>query len=185
MPKSNFVMTKKAPAASKTYNSVRTEIRKDLGVVGKRGEASYRRVVADWSEKSRPDFKSRGESGPKITRLTIRAIGTKFQLFIWKMINKTGRKAKKIFPKPSNKLGLLFFQWGGPGSYQAKTRPNPARFGGPGTVANGRLTVAKSADHKGFPPRRFDKALNPEIEEEALDAIRRAGRRGLQRVKKG
>lgn len=186
MPKSNFVMTKRPPPAAKIHKSYRDEVRKDLQAVGKRGEAAYKRVVRNWSNRSRPDFKSRAESGTKVIRLLIFPVGGSRQLFIWKLVNTTGRRPGRITPRPGNKWGRLFFNWGGPGSYQAKTGASPARYGGSGTVTGGRLTVVKSANHKGFPARRFDKALNPDIKEESSKAIYNGGRRGIRRgIKNG
>lgn len=185
MPISAFKLVKKPPPAATIYKSYRDETRTDLGKVGDRGVAAYRRPVANWSEQSKPDFRARAESGSKRIRLTIVAIGTAHQLFIWKLVNTTGRKPGPIRPKPGNVRGLLIFPWGGPGSYQSKTGANPARFGGPGTVRNATIRRFKMVDHKGFPPRRFDIPINRDLDPEAKKAIYNGGRRGLRRGKRG
>jgi hypothetical protein len=79
---------------------------------------------------------------------------------------------------------LLFFSWGGPGSYEAKTGANPARFGGPGVVRGGQLRAARRVNHPGFPARKFSETINKDLEPEAEKAIKNGGARGLRKAKK-
>lgn len=180
MPKNFFTITKRPPKASKQYKAVRDEVRVGLNRVGKQIQLAFKRVVSNWRNK--PGFGYQVGSGPRQLFLRVHTTGSKKAKRIWDWIDKTGTKPHIIRPKRAK---FLRFERGGEGSYIAKTGANPARFGGPGIVKNGRIVYAKQVRHPGFKPREFGVAIlkdaMPRIEKE----IRNGYRRGLRRAKRG
>jgi len=174
-----FRLSKNAPKASATFKAVRDEVRIGLTRTKDKAVKAYQEVVANWSDGSRPGFEGKVESGAVRTSVTVRAVGNAHQLFIWKLVNETGRKPGPIFPK---KAKFLRFQWGGPGSYQAKTGAGPARHSGPGTVANGETTFRRQVWHPGFEPREFDEVINPTIVVDMKRETKNGVARGLRRA---
>jgi hypothetical protein len=178
----NFTIVKKPPSPNIQFREYREEVRKDINKVAAAHVKSRERVVANWSEETRPKFSAK-------TTVTLILIGIQVLVKeasrkrpVWKWISQTGTKRHLIKPKKAG--GLLVFPWGGPGSYQAKTRPDPARYGGPGTVDKATLRFARFVNHPGFRPRRFDETINKDLEPTFLEAIDRAGRRGLRQAKR-
>ena len=106
----------------------------------------YERVVADWDH--RPSFIAQ----IKTWWITIKVKGPNAK--IWEYVN-WGTRRHKIRAK--NKKALSFV-WGGPGSYQPKTRPI-GKFGGPGTVTGGERVAFQEVDHPGNKPRLFSVAI--------------------------
>lgn len=184
MPAKTFVVTRKPPPVRILVEQFREEVRKDLNKVAKSHVKSREKVVSNWSAKSKPTFKAR-------TVVTVGRIGIEVTVVeadtgkpIWKWLSQTGTKAHIIKPKPTNKSKRLFFKWGGPGSYDSKTKANPARFGGPGVVRGGKLTVAKAVNHPGFEARGFDKIINKDLQDDFKKAVKNGGSRGLRKAKK-
>lgn len=181
-----FVLLVSPPPASVQLAIQRDEIRKDLQKVATAHAKSRRVVVANWQKAHRPTFVGKAQAGPKRAGIIVNIGGTEFAKLLWKWLDETGTKPHVIAPKATNKWGRLFFKWGGPGSYQAKTGANPARYGGPGVVPAGApLRAAKVVRHPGFEPRHFSEAINQDLEPEALKAIENGGARGLRKAKRG
>lgn len=184
MAKRNFVITQKPRSPNIQFREYREEIRKDLKKVADSHIKSREQITGNWSEASKPQFKATViVTIPLIgIRVTVKEADRKRP--IWKWLSVTGTKAHPIRPKRSNPSGLLRFPWGGPGSYQPKTGPNPARFGGPGTVKNAVIRFFRFVNHPGFLPRKFDEVINRDLEPEFVKALKVGGRRGLRRAKK-
>lgn len=187
MAKTGLSITRRPPTATVQYAVVRDEVKVGMTRVGKAGVASYKRVVANFAKKNRPDFDYTVGIGPKRMFVRVFPKGTDNQLKIWKLIDKTGAKRHKIRAKKQDKRGryLLYFEWGGPGSYDAKTKPSPARFGGSGKVQGGRLIAKKEVNHPGFRPRKFSEALNKDLKPTLGKEIQNGLRRGLRKAKRG
>lgn len=179
--KTSFILKKRPPRAAVQFAKYREEVRKATNDIGEAHVKSREQVVSNWSRNSKPRFSYR--TIVTLFRIAIEVMVREVNKDkpIWKWVDETGTKAHPITPKPSNRSRRLFFQWGGPGSYQAKTGANPARYGGPGVVRNGSLTVAARVRHPGFKARKFSDQINDDIEKGAKKTIRDAGRRGLRK----
>jgi hypothetical protein len=169
-------VAKKLPPLKKQILDVQNEIRKDLDKAGKALEKSLERVVSDWSSETKPTFKVK-------TIVTAQRIGVNLTVKeanrkkpVWKWVDQTGTKKHKI-PKRPKRAGVLRYRTG----YQAKTRPNPARHGGPGR-ATGPWRSAKQVTHPGFPPRRFTEQILKDLRPEFNRAVRNGARRGMRRA---
>ena len=176
-----FTVAKRPPPAHVIYAEYREEVRKDLAKVAKSHVRSREKIVKNWSARSKPKFKAN-------TVVTVGKLAIEVEVEeknkakpIWKWVSQTGTKAHVIKPKAGNKWQRLFFMWGGPGSYEPKTRTNPARYGGAGKVRGGKLTVARQVKHPGFPPRKFDEKVNEDLKPDFEKAIENGGRRGLKK----
>lgn len=173
-------MSKRPPKAKVVISAYRDEVRKDLNKVKAAHIKSRQRVVANWSDRTRPSFN--GRVTVTVGRLAIQIFAREKnpKKPIWKWLDVTGTSPHKIRPRPQNKSKRLFFRLGG----RAKTLPNPPRFG-TGRRAAGPLVVAREVNHPGFRPRRFSEKINKDLQPEALKGIRNGGRRGLRRAKRG
>jgi len=105
----------------------------------------YDKVVADWDHQ--PKFVA------KVRRFTIGIEAQGPNENIWRYGR--GTKPHKIRAKNAKALS---FVWGGPRSYQPKTKPI-GKFGGPGTVSDGERVAFKEVDHPGTKARRFGLAI--------------------------
>lgn len=163
----------------------RQEVRVGAKRTGTKGKRFFERVVSNWSSATKPTFELKVQVLIGVgVRMTISYKEANKSRPVWKWVNFTGTRPHLIAPKPDNPYQKLFFQWGGPGSYLSKTSPNPARFGGPGTIRGGRLHVSVLVNHPGFSPRRFDLAAQKELEPDFKKEIYNGGRRGLRRAAK-
>lgn len=185
MAKGRFVVIVKPPTASVQLQIQRDEIRKDLQKVATSHTKSRRAVVADWKRGHKPTFTAKVQAGPKRAGIIVSIGGSKFAQQLWDWLDVTGTKPHIIRPKRRNKRGLLIFNWGGPGSYRAKTGANPARYGGPGMVQGGEIRSFKQVSHPGFEPRKFSEAINKDLEPAAIKAIKNGGAQGLRKAKRG
>lgn len=185
MPRKNsFVLKRKPPSPRFQIKAVREEVRGRLKKVGDRHVKSRERVVANWSSKSRPSFRSRVTATANQVGLQVFVTEADDSKPLWKWIDETGTKPHIIRPRPSNKRGLLAFVTGGPGSYQAKTGASPARFGGPGRVTGGQLRFARQVRHPGFRARNFSKAINKDLKDSELKALKNGVAAGLRKAKR-
>lgn len=172
-------LTKNIPTGRQQIRIVRREQKAALTPVKDEHVKRRKEVVSDWSTKNRPGFS--GTIGVKNGILmTIKATGTAFKLLLWRWIDVTGTKAHRI---PKSGKTFLSFIWGGPGSYKARTLPNPPRFGGLGAVVGGIRRVFRFVSHPGFPPRKFGEAINKDLVRPELKAYKTGGRRGLRLAK--
>lgn len=172
-------ITRKPPAASAQYKVVQDEVRISLGKVGKRTATAYNRIVQNWRDK--PKFSHEVGSGPKRLFLRVKIGGSAKAIRNWTWIDKTGVKAHTIRPKKAG--GFLRFVWGGPGSYDAKTKPSPARFGGSGKVQSGQVVFRRQVKHPGFKARGFSTQINKDVKPELDKEIENGLKRGLKRAK--
>ncbi|MCA9326776.1 hypothetical protein KC976_04235 [Candidatus Saccharibacteria bacterium] len=174
-----FQITKRPPKASRQYKVVRDEVRVGLKRVGDRVVKAYENVVKNW--RGKPGFKAQIGSGEKVLFVRIRVTGKRRVIDNWNRIDKTGARPHVIRPKRGK---FLRFVWGGYGSYDAKTKAAPARFGGSGRVSNGRVVFLRKVNHPGFKPRKFSEAINkdalPVLERETRNAVRRGLRKAVR-----
>lgn len=177
-----FVITRRPPPAKIMYTEYREEVRKDLNKVRDAHIKSRERIVANWSERSKPKFI--GKTIVTVGRIAIQVIVREVDRTrpLWHWISKTGTRPHIIKPKKSD--GVLAFIWGGRGSYQPKTGAGPGRFGGPGQVRGGVLRFFKQVKHTGFRPRQFDERINKDLESDFKKGLRNGGRRGLRKAKR-
>jgi hypothetical protein len=175
-----FQITKRPPKAAQQYKVVQDEVRVGLRRVGDRTEKAYQRVVQNWQ--SKPGFKAEIGLGTKQLYVRVKVTGTRRVIDNWIRIDKKGMKPRLITPKRSK---FLRFVWGGPGSYDAKTKANPARFGGSGRVANGKVVYFKFVNHPGFKPRKFSEAINKDARIVLDKEVKNGYQRGLRRAIKG
>lgn len=107
----------------------------------------YQRTVQTWKDK--PAFERIVEiTGDTVTIL----VGT--DNLIYKFVDK-GTRPHFIFPRTAG--GSLAFQWGGPGSYRAKTHPGVLGSGGGGS--SGPKVHFRYVSHPGTEPRRFSETI--------------------------
>lgn len=121
-------------------------------------KVDFMATTATWNKK--PTFEV-AEQGPDRV-----SVGTDNE--IWGMIN-AGTKPHIIRVKRAK---FLRFQWGGPGSYGAKTKPrqfrsNKGKRGGP-------LNFRKSVNHPGFAARQYDEAAIEKYEKLMPGILQRA-----------
>ncbi len=112
----------------------------------------FEKVVANWEHQ--PDFKARKFITADALKLNVFPAGEHKD--IYKFV--TGGTKAHLIPKTPKTAGSLAFMWGGPGSYQPKTRPG-GKFGGPGQVVGGQMFFAKQVQHPGTKARNFEKAI--------------------------
>lgn len=174
-----FQITKRPPKASAQYKAVQNEVRVGLRRVGDRTVKAYKQVVGNWQNK--PDFEAQIGSGVKVLFVRIRVKGSRRVIQNWNRIDKTGARPHIIRPKRAK---FLRFVWGGYGSYAPKTNASPARFGGSGKVANGKVVFLRQVNHPGFKPRKFSEAINKSSRELMDKEVRNGVRRGLRRALK-
>jgi len=90
---------------------------------GSKGQKAFERIVENWSSDTKPTFTTKIQVLIGVgVRITIDYKEANKNKPVWKWVNFTGTKAHRINPKPGNRYQRLFFMWGGPGSYESKTR---------------------------------------------------------------
>ena len=115
--------------------------------------ADYGRTAETWKHK--PKFTAEVDvKGDTVTMLA----GT--DDLIYKFVDK-GTKPHFIFPRTAG--GTLAFQWGGPGSYRAKTRPS--FLGSSGGGPSGPTVHFRYVKHPGTAPRRFSEVIQRKYDE--------------------
>lgn len=87
---------------------------------------------------------------------------------IWVMLDE-GTKPHVIVPKRAKRLR---FQWGGPGSYRAKSRPG--YLGSNKGGIKGPIVYRKRVNHPGTKPRKWTKAAEDKWQNELGDIVQRA-----------
>lgn len=175
---------KRPPPAQIQLKNIQQEISKQLQPVGRQHVSERKRIVANFD--TNIEFGYRISTTQAQVTLTVVVENSDQKLEnsewtvgdLWKALDKKGTKPHDITPK--NPQGRLRFLWGGPGSYQAKTRP-VARFGGSGEVSGGVVMVRKSVKHPGFPPRKFFDSINKRLRRSFEQAIDRGVRLGTKR----
>lgn len=156
MPATGVKISKRPPPGASQAEIIQHAAALAMQKIGKRHVAARRAIVANW--RTRVHFVYEVKVTPGRITLIVRATGSAKALRIWRWVDKTGTKPHIIRPRKAG--GVLFFTWGGPGSHQAKTMANPARWGGSGTVSNGRPFFRRFVRHKGFAARKMSDAVN-------------------------
>lgn len=143
-----------------------------------------KKIVSNW--KNQPKFTVRvALNAIKKGALTVGYIikGTKLARNIWGWLDE-GTRRHKIRAKNAP---TLVFQWGGPGSYQPKTKPGgqTLTFGGPGAVSGGTTHRPVEVDHPGNEPREFYVYLGDKLLLTWKSNVRAAIRRGMKNANAG
>ena len=118
---------------------------------------SYRRTTDTWKHK--PEFQALEDFGED--HFTV-LVGTDDS--IYRFVD-TGTSEHIIQPKEVG--GVLAFQWGGPGSYVAKTTPGVIGSQAGGPVGN--MTFRHWVLHPGNAPRGFTKMIEETMRKFSLD----------------
>ena len=160
--------------------ALRNEIAKGLQKVARGMEADFKATTATWKHK----VKFTKTVDTKAAPVQI-LVGTDDEIYTY-VNSGTGLWGPKhakypifagIYTGKSNKKALSF-QWGGPGSYKAKTRPGHigSSPGGP----TGPMVAFPFVEHPGIKPRKFDiviqKKWEPRFKREMEAAMRRAAK---------
>lgn len=168
------------------YKAAREIVRAKLQPVAEAHVRSRQAIVANW--KNQPKFEGKVGVGEKMIYLLV-VITNKDQALtrggatigdLWRWLDRTGTRPHRI---PLNGRALLFFEWGGPGSYISKTGPGPARYGGPGTVRGGVMVALAFVNHPGFPARHFGDAINKDLKDKFDNAVTSGYRQALRETK--
>lgn len=175
---------KKPPPAKVQFKYIQQEIINQLKPVGQRHVDERQKIVANFETDIK--FGYRIAATEKQITLSVVVENSDETLKdsdwtvgeLWRALDTRGTIRHDI-PKKANAKPLRFL-WGGPGSYQPKTRPI-GRYGGPGTVRGGEITVRKSVSHPGFQPRKFSEKINKRLGRYFEPAIRRGVRIGSKR----
>lgn len=170
---------RRPPPAAVQFRAIQQEIIKQLKPVGQEHVNERDKIVSDFETDIQ--FGYRVSATQKQITLTVTVENSEEQLEdskwtvgeLWRALDKKGTAAHTI----TGKKGKLSFQWGGPGSYQPKTRPI-GRSGGPGRVNRGEKVARKSVNHPGFPPRHFSRVINKKLRSLFEKAIDRGVRLG-------
>lgn len=188
MAKTEFKLIRKPKSPNIQMRIIRAEVVKKLEPVAQRAVISRRKVVANWEDK--PDFAYKISVKPEAIRLIVNLTrpkklksGRANTNDLWRWIDQTGTRPHPIPRQPKQK-GALRFEWGGPGSYQAKTSARPARSGGPGRVVGGQTVYRKQVQHPGFEPRHFSDAINQDLLPKFRQAVDSGYRAGMRKAKK-
>ena len=138
--------------------------------------AEFDKVIKGWSL----DLKFKATKRIRSDEIVVYVYPSGKDAFIWKILSITGSglygpKHAKYEIKPKATGYPLRFQWGGPGSYNPKTKP-VAQYGGPGTVSGGTERRFMSVMHPGIEPRLFE----PEIGKRLLPRFRQIVRNAIR-----
>lgn len=119
------------------------------------GLRMYRRTSNNWS--NQPEYKVEREQGSNHITLVF---GTSDK--IWNWLDR-GTRPHIIRPKRAK---VLAFQWGGPGSYKAKTRPGWIGSGSGGP--SGDTVFRRAVHHPGTEPRHWTAAIQGELDKKSV-----------------
>ena len=175
---------KKLPSPQQQFKFIQDQIKRELVPVAQAHVDERDKVVSDWDTEVK--FGYRISATEKQVTLTIVVENENEQVGegewtvgdLWRALDSKGTKSHTIKPKSDG--GRLSFQWGGPSSYQPKTRPI-ARSGGPGTVSNPQRVAFRSVNHPGFPARKFSQVINKKLRGRFEKAIGRGIRLGSRK----
>lgn len=172
----------KKPDPAKQFRAIQAEITKQLQPYGKQFVGELKKATSNFETKIDFDYtvKAVNTGEPTVTVSVVvkndgEQVSEGFSVGdLWQALDKTGTRPHSITPKKTG--GMLRFQWGGPGSYSAKTRPI-ARSGGPGR-ASGPIVFSRAVRHPGFSPRKFTESIGKRLEKQYRAAIDRGVRLG-------
>ena len=136
----------------------------------------FDKVVANWKHK--PTFKGRKFITADALSVTIYPEGAKSKE-IYGYVTK-GTRPHVIRAK---NVPYLVFMWGGPGSYKSKTAPG-GKFGGPGIVVGGELTVRRQVNHPGNAARDFEGVIRKKEKPWFSRTMENAWRRAIRAMSK-
>lgn len=148
-------------------NAIREILKKEAAP---RITATFRRIVANFSQESKVDFECVVRSGDKIIEILVKPIGSEVAVNRYLMLDKYGRKGGVVI-KPKADGGMLRYR----STYSTKT--DIGRYGGNGK-RSGKLVSAKQVIQGEIEARHFGDALEPAIREE----IRRQVKISYKRV---
>lgn len=171
-----MIVMKQIKAARRSIEPYRRQFRNACKRAGYGIKKDFEKTTATWEHK--PEFKvSTSVVGPGP------AVEVTTDDDIYRFVN-DGTKPHPIFAgifTGKSKKKALVFQWGGPGTYTAKTVPGVigSRGGGP----SGDIVKRAYVQHPGTEARRFDQDIEEmwrpkfkaEIEQALRDAVREAG----------
>lgn len=120
----------------------------------------YRRTSSTWAHQ--PEYQVDTEQGPDYVLLVF---GTPDR--VWNWLDQ-GTRPHAIRPKRAKALA---FQWGGPGSYKAKTRPGWIGSGAGGP--SGDTVFRKAVWHPGTEPRRWTATIQTDLNGQSVKIMRR------------
>jgi len=174
----NFRYTRIPTRPEIVYRHIRERVLKELDVVGKAHVAERNEIVRDFKHK--PEFGYRTRIAGSQIRLEVFVKNPDARVSdswtigdLWEALDRKGTSPHII--KPKGKGYPLRFQWGGKGSYKAKT-VRGGRFRGPGKVVGGKTVFAKQVKHPGFKARHFTERINKEL----LPLFRKQAERGYR-----
>lgn len=155
---------------------VRVTIPKKLVVDPKKLEKAVRNTMVMQAKAVAADFGATTNSWNHKVEFKTQTVNEIDQIIstgdpIWIMLEK-GTKPHPIFPRPTNKSQRLRFQWGGFGSYKAKSRPGQLRSykGGP----SGGIVYRRSVKHPGTAPRNWILTARDKWQELLPNTVQRA-----------
>jgi hypothetical protein len=128
--------------------------------VGKFAVKLYRRSTTGWRRNVQFEYTVRVLGNI----LTVNA-GTRDR--IYKMLDETGARPHKIFPRGPYPLR---FQWAGPGSYIPKTTPRSLAVNLSGG-ARGPMVRLMYVNHPGFEPREFTEVIRDRVEPKFIEKM--------------
>ena len=141
-------------------------------------EGYYENVVGEWKSENRPDIVTKYRETDTTFSMETGPEGDPGAQ-IWDWITNGTKGPYPIPKKPKPPGTALRFQWGGPGSYKAKTGLS-GQYRGPGK-ASGPIRFFKQVQHPGIKPRNFEKHFTRYIHPALLRETENAVRRGLRR----
>lgn len=179
---------KKPPPANVMNKLITAEIAKQVSKVGDQHVREREKVTANFETDI--EFSRKVSVTEKQVTLTVFVKNDKTPVNednasftvgdLWNALDKTGIRPHAIPKRPDAKV--LRFQWGGPGSYNPKTRPI-ARSGGPGSSSGPFIYRKRLKEHPGFKPRKFSEAINKRLRRQFEQAVDRGFRVGSNRAK--
>jgi hypothetical protein len=134
----------------------------------------FDKVTADWTHK--PDFKATKSITPSEMTVNVYPIGTEAK--IWKYVS--GGTKPHLIPKSPLPYHLKF-NWGGYGSYKARTTTSGG-YKGPGKVIGGTIHRPKQVHHPGNKPRRFEYFIAKWYRPRYRQVMKNAVARGLRKA---
>lgn len=129
--------------------------------IGRGVRLDFQRTTRSWQK--RPEFTTDVATGPFGAEVMV---GTNDAVY-----NFVDRGTRAHWIAPRYPGGVLAFQWGGPGSYVAKTTPGflGSQAGGP----TGGRVVRRVVRHPGSAPRDFSKIIHWRWQSKAPDILRK------------
>ena len=185
----SYKQIKRPAGARLRFAAIQSEVAKQVDGIGRLQVNERKRITANFETDIEFGYEVKVSSVQVTLNILLKNDGTAvsddFTVGdLWKALDTKGSPPHTIRPRTLGPGfgGTLKFQWGGPGSYQPKTRP-VGRFGGPGRVNRGETVYPRQVNHPGFPPRKFSEGINKRLRPAYLKAISRGTSIGWQKIK--